>query len=30
MALPSRVVGLAMRAGRKLIDKIIDGLKFHA
>jgi len=30
MVLPSRVVGLAMRAGRKAIDKIIDGLKFHA
>ena len=24
------LVGLAMRAERKLIDKIIDGLKFHA
>ena len=23
------VVGLAMRAGRKVIDKIVDGLKFH-
>ena len=30
MVLPSRVVGLAMRAERKVIDKIIDGLKFHA
>lgn len=24
------LVGLAMRAERKLVDKIIDGLKFHA
>jgi hypothetical protein len=23
------VVGLAMRAERKVIDKIVDGLKFH-
>jgi len=23
------LVGLAMRAGRKVIDKIVDGLKFH-
>jgi hypothetical protein len=30
MAPPSRVVGLAMRAERKLIDKTVDGLKFHA
>ena len=24
------LVGLAMRAERKVIDKILDGLKFHA
>jgi hypothetical protein len=24
------LVGLAMRAERKLIDKIVDGLKFHS
>ena len=24
------LVGLAMRAERKLIDKVVDGLKFHA
>ncbi len=24
------LVGLAMRAERKVIDKIVDGLKFHA
>jgi len=24
------VVGLAMRAERKAIDKIVDGLKFHS
>jgi hypothetical protein len=24
------LVGLAMRAGRKVIDKIVDGLKFHS
>ena len=24
------LVGLAMRAERKMIDKIVDGLKFHA
>ncbi len=23
------LVGLAMRAERKVIDKIVDGLKFH-
>jgi Protein of unknown function (DUF2000) len=23
------LVGIAMRAGRKVIDKIVDGLKFH-
>jgi hypothetical protein len=26
----SRGVGLAMRAERKVIDKIVDGLKFHS
>lgn len=25
-----KLVGLAMRAGRKVIDKIVDGLKFHS
>jgi hypothetical protein len=24
------LVGLAMRAERKVIDKIVDGLKFHS
>ncbi len=24
------LVGLIMRAGRKVIDKIVDGLKFHS
>jgi hypothetical protein len=24
------LVGLAMRAGRKVIDKIVDALKFHS
>jgi hypothetical protein len=24
------LVGIAMRAGRKVIDKIVDGLKFHS
>jgi hypothetical protein len=24
------LVGLAMRAGRKVIDKIVDGLEFHS
>ena len=24
------LVGLAVRAGRKVIDKIVDGLKFHS
>jgi hypothetical protein len=24
------LVGLAMRAGRKVIDNIVDGLKFHS
>lgn len=25
-----KLVGLAFRAERKLIDKVVDGLKFHA
>jgi hypothetical protein len=24
------LVGLAMRAERKVVDKIVDGLKFHS